>query len=103
MAKEVLEQIKTAEDKANETRRVAMMSAKESLKIAEQENSEIEGKELALARRDAISYVDKEEQKAKTELDVLQEKRRKECEELIKDAETRLEEAAKVCLERILK
>lgn len=102
MAKEVLDQIKKAEEQAKEKRRVAIVSAKESIKLAEQENSEIKDKELTKARHDALEYVNKEEEAAKKELDALQDKRTQECEELKKRAEGRLEEAAKVCLERIL-
>jgi len=103
MAKEVLELIKAAEEQAKEKRRLAMLSAKDSLKIAEQENSEIEDKELTSARHEALQYVNKEEEKAKAELDALQEKRAQESQELKKAAQGRLEDAAKVCLERILK
>ena len=103
MAKEVLDQIKAAEEAANEKRRVALVSAKDSLKMAEQENSEIEDKELTAARHEALVYVDNEEKKAKEELDKLQKKRDQECEELKIKAQGKLEEAAKVCLERILK
>ena len=103
MAKEVLDQIKAAEEAASEKRRVAIVSAKDSLKMAEQENSEIEDKELTAARHEALVYVDNEEKKAKEELDELQKKREQECEVLKTRAQGKLEAAAKVCLERILK
>ena len=103
MAKEVLEQIRAAESAAGEKRHVAFVSAKDSLKMAEQENNEIKDKELTAARHEALVYVDNEEQKAKKELDELQEKRKQECEDLKVKAQAKLEEASKVCIERILK
>ena len=103
MAKEVLDKIKQAEEQAKEKRRVALVTAKDSLKMAEQENEEIKDKQLTAARHEALEYVNKEEDKAKAELDALQEKRTLECEDLKSKAAQRLEKAADVCIERILK
>ncbi len=102
MAKEVLDRIKAAEEQANEKRRVALVSAKDSLKMAQQEDETIKDKELTAARHEALVYVEGEEKKAKAELDELQEKRKKECEDLKVKAQGRLQDAAKVCIERIL-
>ena len=103
MAKEVLSEIKAAEEAARETRRVAMLSAKDDLKRSEQENSEIKDKELTEARHKGIEHVNEAEAQAKTELDALQKKRAKECEDLKAKAQKRLEKAADVCIERITK
>lgn len=103
MALEVLSEIKAAEAQAKEKRRVAMLSAKDSLKFAEQEDSEIKDKELTSARHEGLEFVNKAEQEAKTELDALQQKRNLECEKLKTRAEKKLEAAADICLERIKK
>jgi V/A-type H+-transporting ATPase subunit G/H len=103
MAKEVLSAIKEAEQQAKEKRRVAMLSAKESLKLGEQENAEIKDKELTKARHEGIEYVNEAEANAKKELDALQEKRTKECENLKVKAEKKLEAAADAVIERIIK
>lgn len=103
MAKEVLAAIKEAEEQAKETRRVAMLSAKDDLKRSEQENEEIKDKELTQARHKGIEYVNEAEAKAKSELDALQEKRTRECEDLKVKAEKKLEDAANVVIERIIR
>lgn len=103
MAMEVLTEIKAAEEKARETRRVAAAAAKEAIKLAEQENSEIKDKELTEARRKSIVLVDDAQNAAKQELDAMQEERMKECENLKATAQKNLSRAADVCLERILK
>ena len=103
MAKEVLSEIKAAELLAKEKRRVAMLSAKESFKLGEQENSEIKDKELTQARHEGIEHVNQAEAQAKAELDALQEIRTQECENLKVKAEKLLEAAADVCIERIIK
>jgi len=103
MAMEILTQIKEAEEKARETRRVAAIAAKDALKLADQENSEIEDKQLTQARRSGLEAVEAAEQAAKKELDALQAKRLKECEGLKTAAKEKLSAAADVCLERILK
>ena len=103
MAKQVLSEIKAAEEAAKETRRVAMLSAKDSLKLAEQENSEIKDKELTQARHKGIEHVNAAEADAKAQLDELQSKRNLECEDLKIKAEKLLEAAADVCIERIIK
>ena len=103
MAKQVLAEIKAAELAAKEKRRVAMLSAKESLKLSEQENSEIKDKELTDARHKGIEHVNNAEAQAKAELDKLQEKRTQECEDLKIKAAKLLDVAADVCIERMIK
>lgn len=103
MAIDVLNEIKAAEEKARETRRVAMASAKDALKLAEQENNEIKDKVLTEARRKGIETVEAAEHAAKAELEKQQAQRLKACEDLKARAQERLSAAADVCLERILK
>ncbi|MBT3318471.1 MAG: hypothetical protein HN948_06930 [Clostridia bacterium] len=103
MAKEVLSAIKEAEEQAKETRRVAMLSAKDDLKRSEQENSEIKDKELTDARHKGIEHVNKAEAQAKAQLDAQQTKRTQECEDLKVKAASKLDAAAHVCIERIIK
>lgn len=102
MAIDVLKQIKAAEKKAAETRRVAAYAAKDALKLAEQENNEYKDKELTQARHDAIAVVDAAQKAAEKELSVLQDKKTKASEELKRSAGKKLSSAADVCLERIL-
>ncbi len=101
MAKQVLSQIKAAEEAAKEKRRIALLSAKDSLKLAEQENSEIMDRELSDARRIVAEQVNNAQAQAKAELDALQEKRTQECEAMKQKAQKRLETAANVVIERI--
>ena len=103
MALDVINEIKTAEEKAHETRRVAAIAAKDSIKISERENREIRDKELTLARRNGIGIVEAAEEEAKVELEALQKKRALECDALKAKAEKNLSRAIDVCLERILK
>ncbi len=103
MANDVIKDIKASEEKAHETRRVAAIAAKDSIKIAQQENNEIKDKELTQARRSGITVVETAETKAKAQLEALQDKRALECEKLKADAEKNLSRAADICLERILR
>lgn len=103
MAKQVLSEIKAAELQGKEKRRVAMLSAKEALKMAELENREIEDKELTDARHKGIEHVGEAEAQATKELDAQQEKRTQECENLKVKAEKLLDAAADVVIERIIK
>ena len=90
MAMEVLTQIKDAEQKALETRRVAAAAAKDAIKLAEQENEEISDMELTAARREGIDIVEAAQKAAKAELDALQQQRMQECDKLKRDAEKNL-------------
>ena len=103
MANDVIKDIKAAEEKAHETRRVAAIAAKDSVKIAQQENAEIKDKEITQARRSGISVVEKAETEAKAELEALQKERAIECDRLKAEAEKNLSRAADICLERILR
>ena len=103
MAIDVLNEIKAVEEKAAETRRTAAAAAKDSLQLAVQENNEIKDKELTAARRESLAIVDAAQADAKAELDKLQVTRTDACEKLKADAEKRLDAAANVCIERILK
>ncbi len=103
MAMDVLSEIKAAEEKAQELRRVASIAAKDALKTAVQENAAIEDEALTNARRDSLRKVDEGRALAKAELDSLQTERLKECDALKAGARRKLSAAADVCLERILK
>lgn len=103
MAIDVLNDIKAAEEKAQETRRVAAMAAREALKVATQENAAYEDEELTQARRASLKKVDAGRAAAKAKLDKQQEQRLNECETLKENARKKLALAADVCLERILK
>jgi len=103
MAMDVLSEIKATEEKALEKRRLAVLAAKDALKLAEQENAEIMDRELAAARRAGIRKVDAAKAAAKAELDEQQKKRLSDCDALKAAAESRLDEAVRICLERVLK
>ncbi len=103
MAMDVLSEIKAAEEKAQELRRVASIAAKDALKSAAQENAAIEDEALTSVRRDSLNKVDSGRELAKAELDKQQQERLKECDALKARAAQKLSAAADVCLERILK
>ena len=102
MAMDVLSEIKAAEEKAQDLRRVASIAAKDALKSASQENAALEDEALTQARRDSIKKVDEGRNLAKAELDKMQAERLKECDTLKVHARAKLSAAADVCLERIL-
>lgn len=103
MAMDVLSEIKAAEEKAQELKRVASIAARDALKNAAQENAAYESSALAQARRESLKKVDEGRDDAKAELEARQSGRLKECEALKSDARQRLNAAADVCLERILR
>ncbi len=103
MASDVLSEIKAAEEKAQELRRVASIAAKDALKNAAQENAAYEEEALAQARRESLKKVDEGRAAAKEELDKLQAERLQECAALKDSARKKLYAAADKCLERILK
>jgi V/A-type H+-transporting ATPase subunit G/H len=103
MALEVLTQIKAAEEEAVETRRIAASAAKDSLKLAEQENTAYREQMTGEARARAAQTVADAQRASKEKLDAQQAERLKGCEALRQGAEAKLEQAAKVCLERIMK
>lgn len=103
MAMDVLSEIRAAEDKAQQTRRLAAIAAKDALKLAEQEYAEITEKELASARRSSIEKVDAAKAAAKAELDAQQQKRLADCDALKEAASQRLARAAQACVERVLR
>ena len=103
MAMDVLSEIKSAEEKALELRRVASIAAKDSLKAASLENAAIEDEALTNARRDSLKKVDQGRAEAKAALEKQQGERLKECDKLKSNARQRLSAAADVCIERILK
>ena len=103
MAMDVLSEIRAAEEKALESRRLAAIAAKDALKLAEQEFSQIADTELSSARRAALDKVDAAKAAAKAELEKQQEQRMSDCDALKIAAEQRLERAAQVLVERILK
>ena len=103
MAMDVLSEIRAAEEKALESRRLAAIAAKDALKLAEQEYAQIADTELAAARRTALDKVNAAKTAAKTELDKQQQQRMSGCDMLKSAAGQRLERAAQVLVERILK
>ncbi len=103
MAMDVLSEIRAAEEKALETRRLAAIAAKDALKLAEQEFAQIADTELTAARRAALARVDAAKTADKAELDKQQQQRMSSCDALKNAADQRLENAAQVILERILK
>lgn len=103
MAMDVLTQIKAAEEQALEKRRVAALTAKDAIKLAEQENAEITDKELTAARHAGIEKVDAAKASDKALLDAQQKARLADCDALKAAAAQRLDIAAQVCVERILK
>lgn len=103
MAIDVLTDIKAAEEKAQEIRRVAVIAAKDAVKLAALENTAYEDEELTQARRLSLKKVDEGRTAAKAELDKQQAQRLNECESLKENARNKLALAADVCLERILK
>jgi hypothetical protein len=102
MALEVISEIKAAEEAALETRRVALAAAKESLKMAEQENAAYREQVIAEARLKAAGEVAQAQQESRKKLEERQAQRFENAGELRKSASVRLEKAAKLCVERIL-
>lgn len=102
MALEVLSEIKAAEEAALETRRVAAAAAKDSIKLAEQENAAYRERMISEAKARAAKAVEQAQRVSKDKLDAQQTERLKGCDALRQKAEAKLERAAKVCLERII-
>jgi vacuolar-type H+-ATPase subunit H len=103
MALEVINDIKAAENKAEEIRHTAAAAAKDAVKLAIEENAQITEKELELIRQNAAAAVESVGREAGQELESLNAQRNRECEELKHKAEKNLSLAADICLERILK
>ena len=103
MAIEILNMIKAAEETAQETRRVAAIAANDTIKLAEQENNAYKEKTLADVRVQCDAVIKKADQETLAELDALKKQRQKSCESLKKTAQQKLDQAAALCLERILK
>ncbi len=102
MALEVLSEIKAAEEAALETRRIAAASAKDSIKLAEQENTAYRERMIAEAKARSAQAITEAQRVSKEKLDAQQAERLKSCEALKRNAEAKLERAAQVCLERIM-
>ncbi len=103
MALEVLSEIRTAEEAALETRRVAAAAAKEALKVAEQENVAYREQIISEAKANAAQTVAQAQQASKARLDTQQTQRLDALNTLRSGASVRLKNAAEVCVERILK
>lgn len=103
MAFDVLSDIRAAEEKAQEIRRVAIVAASDTLKLAAQDNQALENQELEKARRRSLQKVEAGREAAKAELEAQQAQRLLDCDALKHSARQRLEQAADVCVERILK
>lgn len=102
MALEVLTEIKAAEEAAAETRRVAAAAAKESIKLAEQENAVYREQLIAQAKARAADAVAQAQRATKEKLDAQQSQRTDAAQALRKNAAARLQSAAKACVERIM-
>jgi hypothetical protein len=102
MALEVLNEIRAAEEAALETRRVAAAAAKESLKVAEQENAAYRERMIAEAKARSQQAVAAAQQASREQLDAQQAKRLSGLDALRSGAEGKLKRAAGVCVERIL-
>lgn len=103
MALEVLTEIKAAEESALETRRIAATAAKESIKLAEQEDDAYREQMIAKARANAAKTVAEALSASQKKLDAQQAQRLKAADTLRANATGRLQSAAKACVERILK
>lgn len=103
MALDVIGEIKAAEEKALEVRRVAAAAAKDAVRLATDENAQILEKELSAIKQSSASAVEAAGAEAEAEFKALHEKRAGECDELKRKAEVNLSRAADICLERILK
>jgi V/A-type H+/Na+-transporting ATPase subunit G/H len=103
MALEVLTEIKAAEEAAIETRRIAAAAAKDSIKLAEQENTAYREQMIAQAKAGAAKAVAQAQQASKKKLEAQQAKRFAVADALRENAAVKLQSAAKVCIERILK
>lgn len=102
MAMEVISEIRAAEEKALEIRRLAALAAKDALKLAEQQNAEILEKEISTAQQSSADKISAAMSADKTELDALLETRLTGCAKLKSNAQQRLDHAAQICLKRIL-
>ena len=101
MALEVLNEIKAAEEAALETRRVAAAAAKDSIKLAEQENAAYRERMIAEAKARSAQAIADAQRLSKEKLDAQEAERLKGCDALRRNAESKMERAARVCLERI--
>lgn len=99
---EVLSEIRSAEEAALEARRVAASAAKDSIKLAEQENEAYKEQMIAEAKVRAARAIAEAQQASKQKLDAQQAERLKGCDALKRNAEARLDRAARVCIERII-
>lgn len=102
MALEVITQIKAAEQEAEEIRRTAAAAAKDALKLAAKENAQIEDETLTQARRASLEKVDEAKAATKAELEKRQQQRLVECDKLKENARKQLDDAAAICIERLL-
>ncbi len=103
MALEVLTQIKAAEETAQETRRNAAAAAKDLIKLAEHENAAYTQQVIDKAKAQSALAIANGLQASKEKLEAQQTQRLEGCSVLQKSAEAKLEQAANVLLERILK
>ncbi len=103
MALDVINEIKAAEEKAQEIIRAAAAAAKDAVKRAAEECAQARESELLSYRKSNEAMVEAAGEAAKQELEAQSAERTKECEELKIKAERNLSRAAEKCLERILK
>lgn len=102
MAIEVLNQIKDAEQNADEIRRTASIAAKDALKTAAKECEQIQNELLTQARHESLEKVDAARKQARAALDAEQQKRTAACDALKAAATKKIDQAAQACLKGIL-
>lgn len=103
MALDVIGEIKAAEEKALEIRRVAAVAAKDAVRLASEENAQIMEKELSAIKQSSALAVEAAGAAAEAEFKALHDKRAGECDDIKRKAKVNISRAADICLERILK
>ncbi len=103
MALDVINEVKAAEQKAQQIRQTAAAAAKDAVKLAAEQNRGIMEKELDMLRKKAAQKIEEAEKEARAAFDEQSAQRSLECEQLKLKAQKNLSHAAEACLERILR
>ncbi|MFA5674912.1 MAG: hypothetical protein WDA65_00130 [Christensenellales bacterium] len=103
MAIDILNQIKSAEAQADEIRQTAVLAANDALKAAAEEYERLESDMINKARRSSLDKVDKSKQAVYAKLNEQQPQRQLKYDELKKTAVKKLDIAADICIEGLLK
>jgi hypothetical protein len=102
MALDVINDIKAAENKAQEIRLAAAAAARDDIKLAIEDNAQTREAEIESMRQNAAITIEAAGEEAKIELGRLSAQRCAECEGLKAKAEKNLSRAAGICIERIV-